>query len=364
MPAGHLDDSGHLAAIISSSDDAIISKSLDGTIVTWNAAAERLFGYSPEEAIGRHISLIIPKDRLEEETYVLGRIRAGLSVEHYETVRQRKDGSMIEISLSVSPIHVGDTVVGASKIARDITRQKELERIAEEARRAKDHFLATLSHELRTPLNAVLGYVQMLQQGSIPAEQQAKAIDVISRNATALARLVDDVLDLSRIVTGKMRVDLTPCDLDGLVQNAVAAMLPAATSKGVRIDTSVEDGLAAQCDNGRLGQVLWNLLSNAVKFTPGGGSITISARRSDHTVSIVVEDTGAGIAARDLPLVFQPFWQAEGSRSSTAGGLGLGLALTRHLVELHGGSISVTSEGPGQGSRFEVLLPLHGPTRP
>ena len=364
MPPAVPDASGHLAAIIASSDDAIVSKTLDGIIVTWNAAATRLFGYSAEEAVGRHISLIIPKERLAEEDYVVGRIRSGLTVDHYETVRQRKDGSFVEISLTISPIHAADgTIVGASKIARDIGQQKHLERVAQEASRAKDHFLATLSHELRTPLNTVLGYVQMLQKGSLGGEQQAKAIDVISRNATALARLVDDVLDTSRIVTGKMRVELQPCQIERLVHEGVAAIRPAAESKGLRIETAVEEGLTAHCDGGRFGQILWNLLSNAVKFTPQGGTVKITASHGDRNVSVVVEDTGAGISVNDLPFVFQRFWQGEGASRHTTTGLGLGLALTRHLVELHGGTVSVTSGGASQGARFEVLLPQHGSSR-
>jgi len=192
------------------------------------------------------------------------------------------------------------------------------------------------------------------------AEQQSKAIDVVSRNATALARLVDDVLDTSRIVTGKMRVELHPCELAPLVLDAVAAMRPAADSKGVGIQTNLEDCLTAFCDSGRFGQILWNLLANAVKFTPPGGSVTVTAAQQEHNVSIVVEDTGVGITAHDLPLVFQRFWQGEGDRQ-TASGLGLGLALTRHLVEMHGGSIAAASEGPGRGARFEVLLPSRRP---
>ena len=353
------DAAAHLAAIISSSDDAIVSKSLDGIVITWNGAAERLFGFTANEAIGRHISLIIPKDRLDEENFVIGRIRAGLNVEHYETIRQRKDGSMVDISLTVSPIHAADgTIVGASKIARDISQQKELQRIADQANRSKDNFLATLSHELRTPLNTVLGYVQMLRKGSLSDEQQAKAIDVISRNATTLGRLVDDVLDTSRIVTGKMRVELQTCEIAPLIEDAIATVRPAADSKGIAITTQLEPGLLALCDTVRFGQILWNLLTNAVKFTPPGGSTTVTARRLHDNVSIVVEDTGAGMTAHDLPLVFQRFWQGEGGRQM-ASGLGLGLALTRHLVEMHGGSISAASDGPDLGSRFEILLPLH-----
>jgi PAS domain S-box-containing protein len=352
------DASGHLAAIVSSSDDAIVSKTLDGIIVTWNGAAERLFGYAANEAVGQHISLIIPEERLDEEAYVIGRIRAGLSVEHYETIRRRKDGSLVDISLTVSPIHGPDgTITGASKIARDITEPRRLQRVAEETSRAKDIFLAMLSHELRTPLNTVLGYVQMLKRGSMSPDQQARAIDVISRNASALARLVDDVLDTSRIVTGKMRVDLRPCELAALIEEAVASLRPAADSKGVRLETQIETGLSAQCDPGRLAQILWNLLSNAVKFTPAGGTVKVQACRGSRSVMIAVEDTGAGIRPEDLPLIFQRFWQGETTQAPGSAGLGLGLALTRHLVELHGGSIRATSEGPGRGSRFEVTLP-------
>jgi PAS domain S-box-containing protein len=356
----HAESSGHFAAIVSSSDDAIISKNLNGIILSWNDAAERLFGFTASEAIGRHISLIIPEDRLAEEDFVIGRIRAGSTVDHYQTIRQRKDGSLIEISLTVSPIHAADgTIIGASKIARDITEQKRLQRIAEEASRAKDEFLAALSHELRTPLNTVLGYVQMLQNGSIDSDQRARVLDVIGRNARVLGRLVDDVLDTSRIVTGKMRVELRPCLLTSIIEEAVAAICPAAQNKGVRIDTDVEGDLNVPCDADRIRQVLYNVLANAVKFTPPYGSVRVSVSRHGEAVTIAVEDTGAGIAAGDLPYIFQRFWQGEpGGRSHT--GLGLGLALARHFVELHGGTISAKSAGPGLGSRFEIVLPARG----
>lgn len=359
MLAGSTDPSAHLAAIISSSDDAIVSKTLDGIVVTWNDAAERLFGYPAAEAIGRHISLIIPEDRLDEETYVVGRIRAGLTVDHYETVRRRKDGSSIEISLTVSPIHAIDgTIVGASKIARDITEQKRLQRMADEGNLAKDEFLATLSHELRTPLNTVLGYVQMLQSGSLQEDQRARAMEVISRNANALGRLVDDVLDTSRIITGKMRVELRPCEVASIIEESAASLRPAADAKRVRLETFVEQGLSARCDPGRLGQILWNLLANAVKFTPEGGSVTVRGTRESHSVRFTVQDTGAGITKEHLPLIFQRFWQGEAAKDHNVTGLGLGLALTRHLVELHGGTITAHSDGPGRGAMFEVLLPL------
>ena len=359
MPERTADSYGHFAAIVSSSDDAIISKDLNGMVLSWNAAAERMFGYTAAEAIGRHISLIIPEDRLDEEAFVIGRITSGGSVDHYETIRRRKDGSPIEISLSISPIHAADgTIIGASKIARDITERKQLERVAQEASRTKDEFLATLSHELRTPLNTVMGYVQMLQNGSVPPDQQARALEIIRRNAIALGRLVDDVLDTSRIVTGKMQLDLQPCAVASIIDEAVASIQPAAQAKGIELRRTTDPGLVVLADTARLGQVLWNLLSNALKFTPGGGTISVSCREERGQAVIAVEDTGIGITATELPLIFQRFWQAPAGDTIRQGGLGLGLALARHLVELHGGSIGATSPGPALGTRVEVTLPL------
>jgi PAS domain S-box-containing protein len=359
VPARATDSSGHLAAIVSSSDDAIISKDLNGVIQTWNAAAVRLFGYTPDEAVGRHISLIIPEDRFDEEAYVIGQIRSGGSVEHYETVRRRKDGSAIEISLSVSPIHGADgTIIGASKIARDVTERKRLERLAAEASRAKDEFLATLSHELRTPLNTVMGYIQMLQHGALPPDQQARALEIMDRNATALRRLVDDVLDTSRVITGKMQIELQPCSVQPLLEESLASIEPAAKTKGVTLSRDIQPGLVVYADPNRLAQVLWNILSNAVKFTPAGGAISVTARQERASISITVEDTGIGLSAEDLPMIFHRFWQGSPTTRLDHGGLGLGLALSRHFVELHGGRISATSAGAGLGTRIVVELPL------
>lgn len=355
MAVEQTESAGHLAAIVSSSDDAIVSKTLDGVILTWNGAAERMFGYSAAEAVGRHITLIIPQDRTSEEDFVIGRIRAGLAVEHYETVRQRKDGTMVEVSLSVSPIHAADgRIVGASKIARNITDQNRQRRQLEEASRAKDEFLATLSHELRTPLNTLIGYIHMLQSGSMSADQEPRALEIMERNARALARLVDDVLDTSRIVTGKMQVNLVPCPLAPIIDEAVASIRPAAERKGLELDTRVEGELTVHADADRLRQVLWNVLSNAVKFTPQGGSIRITAQQDHDAVQVSVEDTGLGISPGDLSRIFQRFWQGQEGGDK---GLGLGLALTRHLVELHGGTISARSGGPGLGSTFEIRFP-------
>ena len=354
-----------LAAIVSSSDDAIISKDLDGIIQTWNRGAERMFGYTADEAIGKSITIIIPNERLDEETEVLRRIRAGLSVEHFETVRQRKDGTPIHISLTVSPVKTRDgRVVGASKIARDVTDQMRLRATAEEASRMKDEFLAVLSHELRTPLNTVLGYARMLREDEddarMPEEMRRRALEALERNADTLSRLVNDVLDTSRVVTGKLRLVFETCAIEQLIEEAIAVVRPAAEAKAVSIDPQLERNMAVMGDRDRLLQVVWNLLSNAVKFTPPGGSVRIEAHKEAGVVQISVADTGVGIGSNDLPFVFQRFWQAHTGVSREFGGLGIGLALARHLVELHGGTIRVESPGVGLGATFTVSLPTAG----
>jgi PAS domain S-box-containing protein len=353
-----MDPEARLAAIVSSSDDAIVSKDLHGIVQTWNAAAERMFGYTADEAIGRSITIIIPDERLDEERDVLLRIVQGKGVDHFETVRRRKDGQLIDISLTVSPIRLpSGEIVGASKIARDISEQKQLRRAAEEASRAKDEFLATLSHELRTPLNTVLGYTHMLQTGAIGPQDMARTLDAIGRNAEALAQLVNDVLDTSRIVTGKIRLNFQECDLGVLAAEAVDAIIPAARGKSIQVVTEIEDGLVLSGDPDRLRQVLWNLLSNSVKFTPAGGLVRLTAQKRDGSVHVAVEDSGVGIPPEWLPFVFQRFWQGEAGHVRGNGGLGLGLALVRHFVELHGGTVTAHSDGPGRGSRFAIVLP-------
>jgi PAS domain S-box-containing protein len=336
---------------------------LNGIVQSWNRGAERIFGYTADEIIGRSITTIIPTERLDEEELVLGRVRAGMSVEHFETVRQRKDGSLIDVSLTVSPIRTAaGEVIGASKIARDITEQKRLRRAVEEASRAKDEFLATLSHELRTPLNAMLGYTHMLQQGAVSAADLSKALDTVSRNADILIRLVNDVLDTSRIVTGKISVSFQECDVGPIVQRGVAAIAPSAAKKSIRLTEHVESDLTIRGDPDRLQQIMWNLLSNAVKFTPEGGSVHVSAVREAHRVKIVVEDTGIGITPEALPHIFRRFWQADPAHARSSAGLGLGLSIAREFVELHSGRIQVHSEGEGRGTRFEVVLPAYPTT--
>jgi PAS domain S-box-containing protein len=352
-----------LGAIVDSADDAIVSKDLNGVVQTWNKAAEQMFGFSPEEMIGRSITTIIPADHLQEEVEVLSRIRAGQSVRHFETVRQRKDGSLVEISLTVSPIRdAGGRVIGASKIARDISTQRRLAREAEEASRVKDEFLAMLSHELRTPLNAVLGYTRMLRTGQLGEDRQERAIDTIERNANVLSQLVSDVLDVSAIVTGKMRLKTASCDLRTLAEAAIDVVRPSADAKGVTLAIDApRDPVVVQCDADRVQQVFWNLLANAVKFTPPDGRVDVQLTASRGQARVAVADTGVGIARDSLQYIFQRFWQGEQRAHTPNAGLGLGLALARHFTELHGGTISAASGGEGKGSTFTVELPLLRP---
>jgi PAS domain S-box-containing protein len=230
---------------------------------------------------------------------------------------------------------------------------------ANEANRLKDEFLATLSHELRTPLNAVLGYTSMLRVGTLSAAKTNAALQTIERNASALKQIIEDVLDVSRIVAGRLRLNVAPVDLAAVVREAMASVEPAGEAKGVRMETMLDQlGTAVSGDAERLQQVVWNLLSNAIKFTPRGGKVQVRLRRVDSHVEIAVSDTGRGIDAAFLPFVFDRFTQEDASYAREHGGLGLGLAIAKHLVESHGGSIAVASDGPDRGATFTVKLPL------
>jgi PAS domain S-box-containing protein len=530
----------YLAAIVGSADDAIIAKDLNGIIQSCNAAAERVFGHSAAELVGKPVRILIPQDRQSEEDEILARLRRGERVEHFETVRLTKDGRAIHVSLTISPVRdPTGRIIGASKIARDITAAKAAERerirlleenaaitsalndvgaivasdldrdkavqavtdaarelttaefgaffynvandagesymlytisgaprevfsrfpmprntevfeptfkgtgvvrsaditkdpryghnppyhgmprghlpvrsylavpvkgrsghvigglffghsetgrftdvherlavgvaswasvalenarmyaAAQEASRIKDDFLASLSHELRTPLNAVLGYARMLRTGILGRERHDKAIETIERNATSLNQIVEDVLDISRIVSGKMRLNVQAVELPTIVKNAIDAVTPAADAKGVRVETVLDPSAApVSGDPERLQQILWNLLSNAVKFTGKGGRVQIRLERVNSHVEVSVSDTGIGIAPEFLPHVFERFRQADAGTARERGGLGLGLSIARQLAEMHGGSIEAASGGLGQGATFRLKVPL------
>ena len=529
------------AAIVRSSDDAIVSKDLNSIVTSWNHAAEEMFGYTAKEMIGRSIRTIIPHDRQHEEDAVLASIRQGLSVDHYETVRLRKSGALVHISLSVSPIRNAEgTVIGASKIARDISMRLRAQAITDRARRQgiflarlttsfsgtmnytdrltelatlsvpelsdwcvvdavttngqiervtikhidpnkvalagqiheryadplalasavevirtgkpaivpmisdevlvaaaagddellrlvrslglvsyvclplmvhgstlgaltfataesgrqydddairflqdvasraalaldnarsyeqlqaanrmKDEFLATLSHELRTPLNAILGYARMLRAGMLKDEKRDNALDTLERNATSLTQIVEDVLDVSRIAAGKIRLNVQSLDLPVVMHDALATVMPAAEAKGVRIQSIVEPDIGpVSGDPERLQQVMWNLLSNAVKFTPRGGRVQVRLQRVNSHIEISVSDSGVGIREDFLPHLFERFRQADSTTTRAHGGLGLGLAIARQIVELHGGTIHALSGGEGKCATFRIELPV------
>jgi PAS domain S-box-containing protein len=552
-----------LAAIIESAEDAIITKTLDGVITSWNKGAEHIFGYTSNEVIGKHISILIPENLLDEETVIISKIRNGERIQHYETIRKRKDGELIDISLTISPVKGPDgIIVGASKIARDITQSKRAEtelreqkeiietiqglgqllageldlhnlvqavtdaatelsdaqfgaffynvldeqgasyllytlsgvpreafehfpmpratelfgptfrgegtvriadvkqdprygksspyngmppghlpvtsylaipvisrsgavigglffghskpdvfsarhekiieglaaqaaiamdnarlyessqqaikdrdalllseqearKMAETASRTKDDFLGLLSHELRTPLNAILGWTRMLSGGTLDSEAHARAVEIIDRNAKLQSRLIEDMLDVSRIISGKLRLDAQPTDLTTVINSAVDTLRPAADAKQIRVYVVLDFGAGTILgDSVRLQQVVWNLLSNAIKFTPRGGSVRVSLERINSHLEISVSDTGSGIAEDFLPHVFERFRQADSTTSKKYGGLGLGLSIVRHLVELHGGTVEAANRQDEQGAVFTVKLPVMAFSKP
>jgi PAS domain S-box-containing protein len=498
--------SQELAAIVESSDDAILGMDLAGTITAWNHAAERTYGYSATEAVGQSIRVIVPEDRLRQEDEVLDRIRLGERVDHFETVRRRKDGTAFPVSLTISPVrNAAGVVIGASKIARDLTARKraderfqlaveaapaamvlvdragsivmvnalaqqvlgysrdemvgqpierlvpvryrrehadfrtgffsdahqrpmgagrdlyalrkdgsevpveiglspietsegrfvlaavtdisERKRVEQEIERQraellsreqearaeverashlKDEFLAVLSHELRTPLNAVLGYARMLGSGTLSPERAHHALEAIQRNAQAQARLIESLLDLSRVLAGKLELDLAPLDLSKIVDAAIDVIRPDVDARGITLDLQMPSGkISLVGDANRLQQVFWNLLSNAVKFTPARGRIQIRVTRDDAHLNVEVRDSGQGMDPEFLPYVFDRFRQESSRRGKSPSGLGLGLAVVREIVQAHRGTIVAHSVGQGRGATFTVTLPstLHAPVR-
>ncbi len=242
--------------------------------------------------------------------------------------------------------------------ARLLVREQAARAEAETANRTKDEFLATLSHELRTPLTSILGWVHLLRSGTLPAASSTSALETIERNAKAQSQLIDDLLDVSRIITGKLRIDAHPVEIKSVIEAAVDSVRPAATSKNIQLDMKLDEGAGTVLgDPNRLQQVAWNLFSNAVKFTPDGGRVEVRLSRNGSYVCVEVEDTGQGIGADFLPHVFDRFRQADGTTTRTHGGLGLGLAIVRHLVQLHGGAIRADSEGENKGATFTVTFP-------
>ncbi len=362
-----------LAAIVESSEDAIVGKDLNGSILSWNAGAERIFGYTAEEIIGRSILTVVPPDLAHEETEILSKLARNERIENFETIRVRKGGERFPVSLTISPIkNEHGRVVGASKIARDITDRKRIEREreellkreqaarsqAEEASRIKDEFLATVSHELRAPLSAISGWAHVLGTTPLKDSDRVHAVEAIQRGVQSQTQLISDLLDVSRIVAGKMRLDIRSLKLVNVLEQAIDTVRPAADAKRVRLQVILDPAAEPLSgDSDRLQQVFWNLLSNAIKFTPSGGRVELRSERINSHVEITVSDNGIGIRPEVLPFVFDRFRQADSAITRKFGGLGLGLAIVRHLVELHGGTVSADSLGEDQGATFIVRLP-------
>ena len=361
----HLQEQAYLASIVSSSDDAIISKTFDGIVQTWNAGAERIFGYTADEMIGQSITLLIPPERQDEEPKLLERLRRGESIDHFETVRVTKGGRRIDISLTVSPVRdANGRLIGASKIARDITQRKQAEAALREADRRKDEFLATLAHELRNPLAPIRNSLHILRLKAANDTAADSVCEMMERQVNHMVRLVDDLMEVSRITRGSIELRREPIDLAAVIRSAVETSRPLIEGAGHQLAISLpREAISLYGDEVRLAQVFANLLNNAAKYTDRGGQIWITARRDGSDVAVTVRDNGIGLEANVLPVVFDMFMQADRKHERSQGGLGIGLTLVKSLVEMHGGSVSVQSAGPNQGSEFTVRLPIakHAP---
>ena len=351
--------------LVENSHELMCTHDLAGNILSVNPWAARVLGYPQEALIGMNIrDGLVPEYRAQFDEYIRrvkteGSARGVMKVrtaagetrlwEYYNTLRTEGVATPI----------VRGMAHDATERRQALVREKDARHEAEAANRVKDEFLSTLSHELRTPLTAIMGWANLLVYGEVAPDRIQQAYETIARNAKSQAQLIDDLLEVSRIITGKIRLDFVPCELQTVIEAAAESLRPTAELKGVSLQISARSDLGSVLgDRERLQQVVWNLLSNAVKFTPAGGSVQLELVRLNTHAEIVVTDSGAGIGPDFLPHVFERFRQADGSTTRKHGGLGLGLAIVRHLVELHGGSVRAESEGEGRGATFIVRLPI------
>lgn len=350
----------YLSAIVESSYDAIISKTLDGVVTSWNRAAELLYGYTAEEMLGQPIMRLVPPDRRGEANEILKRMRSGERVNAFETVRTRKDGTRIDVSLTISPIKDSrGKLVGGSSIARDITLRRRAEQEIREGVRRRDQFLAMLSHELRNPLSAVRTATRVLNSPQVSAAEDVESRRVIERQTAHMTRLLDDLLEVSRITQKKIKLRQSLMDLRSTVEDAVQSVRALADEHEITIELDVPDQpLWIHGDAARLQQVQANLLTNAIKYSPNGDRVRLKLDLDAGSAVVRVADNGAGITSEMLNRVFEMFVQSEDELDRSEGGMGVGLTLVRNLVELHGGTVVAHSEGRGRGSEFEVRLPL------
>jgi PAS domain S-box-containing protein len=355
-----------MAAIVDSSNDAIIGKTLQGVITTWNRGAEHIYGYTAEEVVGKNVSLLLPPERSDEVMAIItAMVASNARTEHFETKRIRKDGRVIDVSLTVSPIRDADgTIVGASSVARDVTEHNNMAealnaselRSVEAVSRAKDEMVSLVSHELRTPLASLLGFTELLYSRDFSEDRRKQYLGVMLREGRRLTDLINDVLHIQRLEAGHQTLNLTPVDLDALIRRAV-------TAAGEDLDRPIEANLSAMLplvmvDPDAILQVLANFLANARNYSPDGGAITISTRLAGDMVEIDVEDHGLGVPPSALPKLFRPFCRIESYDHHLVKGTGLRLAINRMIVEAHGGQVRAFSDGLGHGSRFQFTLPI------
>lgn len=370
----------HLTKLIAdNAAESLFLLDAEGRITFMNLAAERTFQFSPDELMGQVLYDALHHHRADGEPYPsedcpLGvSLRSGKALTDHEDIFFRKDESTIDVACSNAPLVVDRSVTGAVLVVHDITRRKRAEEErdqllasertargeAERASRMKDEFLSTLSHELRTPLNAILGWAQILRSGEVDHEEVSQGLEVIERNAMVQAQLIEDLLDMSRIVSGKIRFDLKQVSLTEVVEAAVQSVAPLADGKAIALAVFIEEGVHnVKGDSARLQQVVWNLLTNAIKFTPRGGRVELELARAGTDVELIFRDSGQGINPAFMEYVFDRFRQADSSITRKHGGMGLGLAIVKQLVELHGGSVRAYSAGEGRGATFTVTLPL------
>ena len=360
-------ENAHLAAIVESSGDAIISKTLDSVITSWNPAAAKLFGYTAGEIVGQSVLRLIPPEHQDEEAQILTRLKAGERVEPFDTLRVTKTGQRLPVSLTISPIR--DTegkIIGASKVVRDITERKRLETNLRdsteqllEADRRKNEFLAMLAHELRNPLAPVRNGLAILNRIGSQDEVPRQTRDMMERQVEHMARLLDDLLEMSRISGGKIELHKQRVDLADVVRQVVETCHSRLEAAGQKLVLQLSNQpLILDADRVRLAQIVENLLTNAIKYSDEGDRIELTVEGNGSEAVLRVHDGGIGIASEMLPRIWELFVQLEPQSNRSRVGLGIGLTVVQNLVRLHGGSIDVQSPGLGKGSEFTVRLPL------
>ncbi len=379
MPKPSMDYDAYRLLVQEVKDYAIFMLDPKGRILSWNSGAQRLKGYSADDIIGKHFSIFYEKrDVADQKPQRELEIAATEGRIEDEGWRLRKDGTRFWANVVITALHDDNGKLrGFAKVTRDMTERRRVEEAVrrekaqlerrvqerteqlEKANRAKDEFIATLSHELRTPITSITGWVQMLQDSSLTPLQQRKALEVIDRNLAVQARLIDDLLNVSRIVAGKLRLDLQPLQPAPLVEETIESLLPTAKAKGLKLTRELDDRIGpVQIDPPRFHQIVWNLLINALKFTPKAGQIHVTLKRIDSSVVLQISDSGEGIDEEFLPHVFERFQQADTSNTRKHGGLGVGLTIVKYLVELHGGTVWAESAGRHKGATFGVRLPV------